>query len=154
MEIRKKCWQAFCSSEWPTFEVGWPRDGTFNLDTILQVKEKNLSNLPSWPPRPGSLHHYLGEFIQRPSPWVKPFVPPVGTQNLVTAARPSSALLIPKAEPAARQLPLLRAFCLLFPVQEQTKPRIQAPLVLPDTQPSSSGMADFSLPCPRIDTEC
>lgn len=40
VEVRKKKWLAFCTSEWPSLEVRWPRDSTFNLTTILQVKEK------------------------------------------------------------------------------------------------------------------
>lgn len=38
--VRKGRWQTFCSSEWPTLHVGWPRDGTFDLSVILQVKTK------------------------------------------------------------------------------------------------------------------
>ena len=40
VEIRRKKWQTLCSSEWPTLDVGWPQDGTFNIDCILQVKER------------------------------------------------------------------------------------------------------------------
>ncbi|ERE84177.1 Gag polyprotein [Cricetulus griseus] len=42
LDVKKKKLQTFCSSEWPTFNVGWPRDGSFNLEIILQVKEKCL----------------------------------------------------------------------------------------------------------------
>ncbi|KAM6182206.1 transmembrane channel-like protein 1 [Erethizon dorsatum] len=31
-------WQTFCSSEWPTFQVGWPPEGTFHLPLIQAVK--------------------------------------------------------------------------------------------------------------------
>ena len=40
VEVRRKKWQTLCSSEWPTLDVGWPQDGTFNIDCILQVKEQ------------------------------------------------------------------------------------------------------------------
>ncbi|XP_072607631.1 uncharacterized protein [Vulpes vulpes] len=38
VEVRRRKWVTFCSSEWPTLNVGWPRNGTFNIDIILQVK--------------------------------------------------------------------------------------------------------------------
>ena len=38
VEVRRKKWQTLCSSEWPTLEPGWPQDGTFNIDFLLQVK--------------------------------------------------------------------------------------------------------------------
>ncbi|CAD7678001.1 unnamed protein product [Nyctereutes procyonoides] len=38
VEVRRRRWVTFCSSEWPAFNVGWPRNGTFNIDIILQVK--------------------------------------------------------------------------------------------------------------------
>ncbi|XP_075833872.1 uncharacterized protein LOC142852686 [Microtus pennsylvanicus] len=40
MDVRKKRWVTFCTSEWPAFNVGWPQDGTFDLNVILQVKAK------------------------------------------------------------------------------------------------------------------
>ena len=40
VEVKRKKWQTLCSSEWPTLDVGWPQDGTFNIDCILQVKER------------------------------------------------------------------------------------------------------------------
>ena len=41
VEVKRKKWQTLCSSEWPTLDVGWPQDGTFNIDCILQVKEQD-----------------------------------------------------------------------------------------------------------------
>ena len=38
VEIEKKKWQILCTSEWPTFNMGWLRDGTFNVTTNLQIK--------------------------------------------------------------------------------------------------------------------
>ena len=46
LEVKKKKWQSLCSSEWPTFNVGWPRDGTFNKNVILQVKERVFDKGP------------------------------------------------------------------------------------------------------------
>ena len=38
-----------CSSKWPTFRVGWPPVGTFNLQVIKAVEERVF--------RPGFLRH-------------------------------------------------------------------------------------------------
>ncbi|CAD7691739.1 unnamed protein product [Nyctereutes procyonoides] len=38
VEVRRRRWVTFCSSEWPAFNVGWPRNGAFTIDIILQVK--------------------------------------------------------------------------------------------------------------------
>ena len=46
VEVRRKKWQTLCSSEWPTLDVGWPQDGTFNIDCILQVKEQVFDTGP------------------------------------------------------------------------------------------------------------
>ncbi|XP_069892052.1 uncharacterized protein [Dipodomys merriami] len=37
LEVQKKKWISFCSSEWPTLNVGWPKEGSFNLDILLQA---------------------------------------------------------------------------------------------------------------------
>ena len=35
----KKNKLTFCSAEWPTFHVGWPSEGTFDLGTVHQVRD-------------------------------------------------------------------------------------------------------------------
>ena len=34
VEVKKRLWQTFCISEWPTFNVGWPPEGTFDLSPL------------------------------------------------------------------------------------------------------------------------
>lgn len=46
VKVKKKKWQIFCTSEWPTFNVGWPRDGTFNINVILKIKEQVFNPEP------------------------------------------------------------------------------------------------------------
>ena len=46
VEVRKGRWQTFCSSDWPTLHAEWPRDGTFALSIILQVKAKVMDPGP------------------------------------------------------------------------------------------------------------
>ena len=39
VEVRKGPWQTFCASEWPTFGVGWPPEGAFDLSLIAAVRQ-------------------------------------------------------------------------------------------------------------------
>ena len=76
VEVHKKKWVIFCSSEWPTFNVGWPRDGTFNLDVILQVKAKVMNPGPHGHPDQVAYIVTWEALAYDPPPWVKPFVLP------------------------------------------------------------------------------
>ena len=65
----------FCSAEWPSFNVGWPPKGTFDLKTVRRVREIIL--------RPQSRHPdqvpYIlvwEDLIVSPTPWIQPFCPP------------------------------------------------------------------------------
>ena len=37
--VKKNKLITFCSAEWPTFHVGWPSEGTFDLGTVHQVRD-------------------------------------------------------------------------------------------------------------------
>ena len=37
--VKKSKLITFCSAEWPTFHVGWPSEGTFDLGTVHQVRD-------------------------------------------------------------------------------------------------------------------
>ena len=39
--VKKSKLKTLCSSELPTFQVGWPLEGTFGLPVIRAVKKKN-----------------------------------------------------------------------------------------------------------------
>ena len=39
VEIKRNKLITFCSAEWPTFHVGWPSEGTFDLGTVHQVRD-------------------------------------------------------------------------------------------------------------------
>ena len=39
VEIKKDKLITFCSTEWPTFHVGWPPEGTFDLETVHRVQD-------------------------------------------------------------------------------------------------------------------
>lgn len=40
LDIRKGNLITYCRSEWPTFGVDWPTEGTFCLPVVLKVKSK------------------------------------------------------------------------------------------------------------------
>ena len=37
--VKKSKLITFCSTEWPTFHVGWTSEGTFDLGTVHQVQD-------------------------------------------------------------------------------------------------------------------
>uniref|UniRef100_UPI00402B4D47 uncharacterized protein LOC143310361 isoform X2 n=1 Tax=Arvicanthis niloticus TaxID=61156 RepID=UPI00402B4D47 len=43
VDVKKGKWQIFCTSEWSIFSVGWPRDVTFNISIIRQVKKRVIN---------------------------------------------------------------------------------------------------------------
>ena len=74
VEVRRRKWQTLCRSEWPTFEVGWPWDGTFNIDCILQVKEQVFNAGPHGHPDQVPYIITWESLALDPSPWVAHFV--------------------------------------------------------------------------------
>ena len=76
VDVKKRRWVTFCSAEWPTFDVGWPQDGTFNLDIILQVKSKVFSPGPHGHPDQVPYIVTWEAIAYEPPSWVKPFVSP------------------------------------------------------------------------------
>ncbi|XP_044913634.1 proline-rich receptor-like protein kinase PERK2, partial [Felis catus] len=81
VEVRKGRWRTFCSSEWPTLSVGWPRDGTFDLFVILQVKTKVMDPGPQGHPDQVAYILTWEDLIRNPPAWVKPFLPSCPTSQ-------------------------------------------------------------------------
>lgn len=71
-DIRREKFQTYCMSEWPTFDVGWPREGTFHL----QVKAVIFRNKPDSHPDQVPCILVWQDMIENPPPWLKPFLPP------------------------------------------------------------------------------
>ena len=97
VEGRRKKWQTLCSSEWPTLDVGWPQDCTFNTDCILQVKERVFY---------AGLHGHSDQvpyvitwesLVLDPPPWVAPFV-------TMKPRVPNATAMVPTAPPAQSSL--------------------------------------------------
>uniref|UniRef100_A0A5F8A386 Core shell protein Gag P30 domain-containing protein n=1 Tax=Macaca mulatta TaxID=9544 RepID=A0A5F8A386_MACMU len=74
VEVRKGQWKTFCSSEWPTLHGEWPRDGTFNLSIILQVKAKVMDPGPLGHPDQVAYIIIWEDLVRNPPSWVKPFL--------------------------------------------------------------------------------
>ncbi|XP_035304596.1 uncharacterized protein LOC113838392 isoform X1 [Cricetulus griseus] len=87
VDVRKRKWITLCSSEWPTFDVGWPRDGTFNPQTIFQVKEKIMDPGPHGHPDQVAYIVTWEALVQDPPPWVRPFLHPKGPSLLPPSNR-------------------------------------------------------------------
>lgn len=88
VNVKKNKRVSFCTSEWPTIDVGWPRGKTFNLtitskveDLIFQPRTGHPGQVPytvTW--------RSLVERADGPLPWVRSFLPssPVPVSNLST----------------------------------------------------------------------
>ena len=48
--VKKSKLVTFCSAEWPTFDVRWPQEATFNPQIIQAVKERVLTPSPAGHP--------------------------------------------------------------------------------------------------------
>uniref|UniRef100_A0A8C3VUX5 Gag polyprotein n=1 Tax=Catagonus wagneri TaxID=51154 RepID=A0A8C3VUX5_9CETA len=138
VDVRKKKWIALCSTEWPTFDVGWPQEGAFNLNIILQVKAKIIN--------PGPRDHsdqvaYIVTWealVNDPPPWVKPFITPECPP--LTLSSPSSvpsAPFLPSMAPTTSSLypALIEDTHSAQPkVKKPEEPKTAPPKVLPPSQ--------------------
>ena len=50
VDVRKRFWRTFCSTEWPAFDVGWPPEGTLDLIVISAVKHVVMQRRPGSQP--------------------------------------------------------------------------------------------------------
>ncbi|CAD7678849.1 unnamed protein product [Nyctereutes procyonoides] len=125
VEVRRRRWVTFCSSEWPAFNVGWPRNGTFNIDIILQVKALVFQPGPN-----GHLDQvpYIivwEDLAKNPPPWIKCFIPSQGGPGPRPSLPPCHTPPIPRPSSPSTLCPLK------FP---ESKPK--EPPVLPGDQDS------------------
>ncbi|CAD7685072.1 unnamed protein product [Nyctereutes procyonoides] len=103
-------------SERPTFDVGWPREGTFHLPIILQVKALIFRDKPVGHPDQVPYILVWQDMIENPPPWLKSFLPP--------KAGPSKILALRKAEKETES----KTKRLLYPVLQDSSPE---DLILP-----------------------
>ncbi|XP_041500935.1 uncharacterized protein LOC121443299 [Microtus oregoni] len=124
VDIRKRRWVTFCSSEWPTFNVGWPRDGIFDINVILQVKAKVMDPGPHGHPDQTAYIVTWEAMAYDPPPWVKPFITPK-----TPALTPSAPTLPPPLLPTPAGPPPHSS---LYPtLTKSPMPKPPPPKVLP-----------------------
>ncbi|XP_043732525.1 proline-rich protein 36-like [Cervus elaphus] len=127
----------FCSAEWPSFNVGWPPEGTFDLRTVRRVQEIILRPQSG---HPDQVPYILvwEDLIVSPTPWIQPFLPPqaaAATEILVAEEK--------KKPPAAPSAPVLQEDStldlLITPPPYSLPPPIQPEPPLPQPSPEAAG---------------
>lgn len=133
VEVKKKRWVTLCSSEWPTFNVGWPQEGTFNPDFISQVKAVIMDSGTHGHPDQVAYIVTWEALTHDPPSWIKPFMtpkPPVPPPR----PSPSAPTLPPPLPPPLLPIPTgppNRSS--LYPAITSPKPRPE--VLLPDETP-------------------
>ena len=74
MLVKKSKLKTLCSSEWPTFQVGWPPEGTFSLPVIQAVKENITAPDPLGHPDQAPYILVWENLVEDPPVWLKPFI--------------------------------------------------------------------------------
>uniref|UniRef100_A0A8C9CQV4 Gag polyprotein n=1 Tax=Phocoena sinus TaxID=42100 RepID=A0A8C9CQV4_PHOSS len=132
LDIRKRKLITFCRSEWPTFGVGWPTEGTFCLPIVLKIKSRVF--LPGKEGHPDQIPYILvwQDLVENPPPWMAPFLSS-GTYKILTA-RPTKP---PK--PQTSTAPIFsdsQDLLLIEPPPYQHPPLAPQPVPLPAPDPA------------------
>ncbi|XP_045663896.1 uncharacterized protein LOC123799038 isoform X2 [Ursus americanus] len=90
VEVNKNKWVTFCASEWPTFGVGWPPGGSFNLTLILAVKAVVFQPNPHGHPDQQPYIIVWQDLVQNPPPWVKPWLSQTPAQTSALTVKTST----------------------------------------------------------------
>ena len=104
--VKKSKLVTFCSAEWPTFDVGWPQEGTFNPQIIQAVKERVLTPSPAGHPDQTPYILVWQDLVRNPPEWLKPFVlapPKPPRPSSPTPTSPSPQVLVMKASKEKEQ---------------------------------------------------
>ncbi|XP_044911311.1 uncharacterized protein LOC123384816 [Felis catus] len=74
LDIRKRKLITYCHSEWPTFGVNWPTEGTFCLPVVLKIKSKIF--LPGKEGHSDQIPYILvwQDLVENPPPWMASFL--------------------------------------------------------------------------------
>ncbi|XP_076413455.1 uncharacterized protein LOC143269917 [Peromyscus maniculatus bairdii] len=109
--IKKKKWITLCEADWVKMNVGWPRQGTFNLSLISQVEGKVFASSPQGHPDQVPYIAMWRLLTTEPPPWVKPFLFPSAPRQQqrspnpgaeeARSADPSHSLFLPNPTPAS-----------------------------------------------------
>ena len=74
MLVKKSKLRTLCSSEWLTFQVGWPPEGTFGLPVICAVKDRIMAPDPRGHPDQAPYILVWENLVEDPPVWLKPFI--------------------------------------------------------------------------------
>ena len=74
MLVKKSKLRTLCSSKWPTFQVGWPPEGTFGLPVICAVKDRIMAPDPRGHPDQAPYILVWENLVEDPPVWLKPFI--------------------------------------------------------------------------------
>lgn len=132
--VKKSKLQTLCSSEWPTFQVNWPPEGSFSLPLILQVKAVIYRPRPQGHP---DMEPYIltwQDLCKNPPPRLKVFLPPPVSSPLSTPPLPVLALKAPIMPPILPKSPLPKSQNLLF-VDPPPYPPMPGPQPFPPPRP-------------------
>lgn len=72
--VKKKRLAAFCRKEWPTFNVGWPPEGTYYLPEIFRTRDIIIFGPPGRLAQIAYIITWL-DLVQDPPKWLKPWLP-------------------------------------------------------------------------------
>ncbi|XP_076414026.1 uncharacterized protein LOC143269967 [Peromyscus maniculatus bairdii] len=100
--IKKKKWITLCEADWVRMDVGWPRQGTFNLSLISQVEGKVFASSPHGHPDQVPYIAMWRLLTTEPPPWVKPFLFPSAPRQQQRSPSP-----LPPAPPSSSLYPVL-----------------------------------------------
>ncbi|XP_062062406.1 uncharacterized protein LOC133770372 isoform X5 [Lepus europaeus] len=133
VEVRKKNWTVFCTSDWPAFNVGWPWDGTFDSSVILQVKSQVCKEGKEGHPDQVPYIFVWEDLAQNPPKWVKPFLftGRIRTESSPKPAQPSSSTPLLPTPADQEKPPLASPTSNLYPLEEldSSKPK-KTPVLL------------------------
>ncbi|XP_036059951.1 uncharacterized protein LOC118594227 [Onychomys torridus] len=100
--VKKNKWITLCEADWVMMNVGWPREGNFNLSLISQVEGKVFAPGPHGHPDQVPYIAIWKLLATDSPPWVKPFLSPPAPQ-----ASPPTAPPPPLAPPTSSLYPIL-----------------------------------------------
>ena len=101
--VKKSKLVTFCSAKWPTFDVGWPPEGTFNPQIVQAVKERVFAPSPAGHPDQTPYILVWQDLVRNPLEWLKPFVlappkpPKPPCPSSPTPTSPNPQVLVMKA---------------------------------------------------------
>jgi hypothetical protein len=154
VEIKKGKFDALCSVEWPTFNVGWPPQGTFSLDMIKKVHD--VINRPGLHSHPDQYPYVLmwQTLVEDPPSWLWLFIHEAPTDRpmiLAVLGNAPAPVNSPK-KPILQEEPTLHPSLTDLDFEASPLPYAAAAPLQPEAagcpQPPHSSASPFAPPAP------